>query len=236
MATKQGVKELDSPNDDTEDKLPPDEGKSPSKSSDDRSELNKASEKLRKENETLKRQNEEFKAQLDERIAELEEKNKLTPSQEQELETLQDMKSKIRGAKEAKPWLEIIKEESKNGQTEIVQKIEYENAVDWVEDKAEELGLDSKDFEKELVSLFRSSGEWANASLKKKCKMAFKEWKAEKDRQKTFEEAKKREIQFSDRGKAAGVSGKKVDIDEALKSGDHKPLLDDLWDKATTRK
>ena len=162
MPDKPGVNVAESPADDQKN-IPPDPGNGSSKGSSEIEELRNALKLKDKAIDELRSRVDSSESQMRDRLEELQEKSRLTPNQQTEMEVLEKQIAELDNHTHGKALNEKMKRVSAAQATEAEKRIDYSLAVEWVQEKAEELGKDAKKFEEELVAKF-SGGRWGDSS------------------------------------------------------------------------
>lgn len=205
-----------------------DEGKSPSEK-----ELeNRIRENLRAEYERKTATYEEKLEAAQERIAELDEKVRLTEKEKAEklrLERKEDELERLISSMDNDPdpnvraWNEKAKRESSKAANEAKEAAKFEVFLDlqkeFLEEKAEELGIDYKKFTKEL-SVYQ--GKYADKNPLQRAKLCLRDWNKDKDFAKRESELKRREDEL----KGFGENGSREIRSEELSKKNIKDASD----------
>lgn len=229
MPEKPGVNVAESP--DAEQKnIPSDPGNGSSKDSSELEVLRNALKLKDKAIEELRGRVDASENQIRERLEELQEKSRLTPNQQTELEMLEKQIAELDNHTHGKALNEKMKRVATAAAAEAEKRLDYRDAVEWVQDKAEELGKDAKKFEEELVAKF-TGGRWGDLPLRQRVKKAWKEIQSDETSRKELEELKKKKIEFAENGgKApAPTGGHKAAVD-LVRDGKLGDALDRIYD------
>lgn len=225
MAVKPSVTDAESLSDKTPESLSGKGEVSPSKSG-ERTVEQVMAENERKAEEIgkLREELQELKESKEERLAELEEKARLSPAQKEEMLTLQQQIQAIDSDPRAKAWDERVKRESKKVSREEIDTFDLENAMDWLEEKAEAEKMDFGKFKKEIFAIVKD--RWVGQRPTKKAKLAYKEWVHERQVAEKLAEKKGEGAQFAEvGGKTARPVSKKEILEEAAKTRNYSDLL-----------
>lgn len=182
--------------------------------------------------EELRGQLGETKEQLETRVAELQEKSRLSVHEENELVSLERQITEIDSHQYGRALSEKMKRVSNDISTEkmtqVEKKIDFNQAREWVEDKAEELSQDPKKFEELLVSRF-NGGRWGDKTLRQRVKLAWKEIQAEDLIKKDREEIERKKVEFAERGGRLPRSTSHQSAVELAKEGKLGDALDSIY-------
>jgi len=143
---------------------------------------------------------ESYQSEKEERIEELESKKRLSASEQDELESLQDQVAAIKRDKRSKPWLEVNKEISKNVTKDGIDSLDLAYAEEFVEELAEKEGKDVDEFMPEIKKYMRRVDPEANMRLLTRAKKAYKMMKHEETLSKREKELLEKERRFSEAG------------------------------------
>jgi hypothetical protein len=182
------------------------------------------------ENTTLKTELQEMKQMLAE-LKRKEEESGLSKREESKMDDLesdiQDAVKKLRTQKDTQPWIHLAKEEMTNAMIE--HQIELGN--EYLEDKAEELGMEVKKLASEL-SLYALKHQSKRPARRNE--LAFREWQKDQAKAKELAEKEKKLKELEDKEKAFREGGgrvpRKISKDEAFESADKSGRLDAIVD------
>ena len=203
-----------------------DEGKSPSEK-----ELeNRIRENLRGEYARKEQEQADKLAAYEDRIAELEEKDRLTAAEKEKLARLKDGRDDIEEElriletdPKYRAYNEKIKRESKTSAEQSKAEAKHEMYVelmeDFIEDKADSEGLDSKELRKELNAIL-AGGKYADQNPLKRAKLAMKDRAKMKAFEKREAEIKAKEAELNGHLENGQTVAREVSLDDARKSGD----------------
>lgn len=243
MPNKNGVvTEEKSPLSKSSEQLPSDEGKIPSKT-DDRPEENVRLEIERKVQEmtagyeerlkSYESQLAELKAEKEERLAELEEKNNLSAAEKAEIYDLEKEINGITADQRSKPWLEINKRSAEKVTLSILEKRDFDDAMEMVEELAEAEGIEKEKFEKELTPFLKP---YAGMRFTKKVKAAYKDLQKKRALDKREADLKlKEEVAREGDGKPPRQQ-KAENFQDAAKSGNFASLLKSVSEAQAKRR
>jgi hypothetical protein len=159
-------------------------------------------EELIAENKRKAEELKEAKAELSsmqERLAELEEKERtreLSAKEEREKADLKDdvktEAQKLRQLKETQPWIEVARQEAKTESEktafDVMLNNELERANDFIDDKADELGITPK----ELANKLRPYAmKFQDKRPSRRNEMAYREWQKDESKLKSLSEREK---------------------------------------------
>lgn len=229
MSDKLGVTEKDSLTLKSEESLPGKGNNGSSKASD--AELAELREALKKKDiaiEDLRGKVETYQEQLETRLQELQEKTRLSAGEVNEVEALEKQIHELDNHQYGKALAEKMKRVSADTMSAAEKKFDFQLAKEWVEDKAEELNIDSKKFEETLVAKF-TGGRWGDKSLRQRVKLAFKEIQSEETVKKEREELEKKKIEFAERGGRVPRTGGNSSSIELVKEGKLNDALDNIY-------
>lgn len=237
MESKTGVKESESPPEETPESLS-EKGTSSSKSGE------RTLEQVMAENERkaaeigkLREELQELKETKEERLEELQDKGKLTRAEKEEIVSLEEQIHSIETDQRSKAWRELGRRDSRSIAKEEADTRDLEYAMDWLEEMADSEKVEFGKFKKEIFAIVKD--RWAGQRATKKAKLAFKEWKRQQEWDKKVSDEKKKDAQFAESGgKVARATTKKEILDESFKSRNFGDLLKGIatvQDEATKR-
>ena len=172
-----------------------------------------------------------LESQLEEtnsRIEELEEKSKLTEKDKAELnrlnrrgDTLEDLIEEVEASPHAKGWLGAAEKRAAKAKEEAIEIAEknilYRSQKEYLEDTAEELGIDYKELKKSISPFYAPD---ANKTPKQNTRAAVKKWRE-------FEQFKKDKAEIDKKKKEAdafaekdGNKARAATLEEAKSKGD----------------
>lgn len=182
--------------------------------------------------EDLRGKQDEMREQMESRLSELQDKSRLTVHEENEMVKLEREIAEIDGHQYGRALSEKVKrvsnEVSTEKMTQVEKKIDFNLAKEWVEEKADDLGLDPKKFEESLVSRF-AGGRWADKPLRQRVKLAWKEIQAEDTLKKEREDLEKKKIEFAETGGRMPRSSSHQSAVDLAKEGKTNDALDAIY-------
>lgn len=138
----------------------------------------------------------------EERLAELQEKSRLSSSDRQEMETLEDQISAIKADPRSKPWVRLNQDISTKAAKALLDQREAEQTEDYVTELAEKEGVPFDKFEREMVRFMRRADPGAEMSTLRRAKKAYKLYQDEQSYSKREAALKEKEKQFAETGGA----------------------------------
>lgn len=160
---------------------------------------------------------EALKAEYEERLTELDNKRTLTASDREEKKVLA---AKIRQVAEAQPYLYAAEEIAEEKANSAMWNIELEKANDFLDDKAEELGLESgEELAKKIASY---AVKYSDKRPSRRNELAFRDYmkaeSREKDLQKKEADLKKKEAEYSAYAEGSGRTVRDPGLADRLNS------------------
>lgn len=187
-----------------------------------------------KEIEKLRTDREEMQQVFEQRLSELENKTRLSKSEKEEKGELEQLVANIAADQRSRAWRELSKRDAREVFEErfkdkellksIVDTVDYEYAMDQLEELAEKEGVEVEELGKTLAPYVRRF-QGKPTIRQKKAYAAYLEDKKIKEELKRLKQIPTREA-----GYAAPSNGKRVTLDEARKSGNMDLYLKQIAD------
>lgn len=216
------------------------EGKKASDANGDRPEISRIMEENRKLKAELEKRGEEFedyKADLEERLNALQSKSNPTSGQEREIEDIEAELRALDANPKAKVWDERIKRKSESTYDKREARLDYQMAVEWIEDVADGLNSDDayadpKKMERAIVAKLKD-GRWGDRPLRVRVKKAWKEIQSERSKSEKDDAERKREIERREEGGRSPMDRKASDFVGLAKEGKIGDALDRIYESQT---
>jgi hypothetical protein len=183
-----------------------------------------------------------FKSEIQDMRAELDELKSLqqehpTEKRQEKIDDIEEsldvMAEKLYQQKETKPWIRVAQKESENTVMKILQNQAVQDSNDFIDDKAEELGLNVKDLVKNIKSF---AIKYSDRSPLRRTQLALRDWQKAQSKEadlsarekKLLEEENKAKLMREGRGRIPVEQGKQDKWNNARNSRERTNAVVDM--------